>query len=336
MDAIVIILLIVSFGLAFAIGGNDESMSTAVGSRSVSLKVAVIIGATLTFLGCFLLSAGVGKTIGASMLGEDVQYNSMMMLAIILSTTIWLIVASRTGAPISTTHSVVGAIVGVAVVWSISESKNFLLSMSWLKMGNVALGWVISPLFGFLGAAFFQWLLTKILSSRKKGLLQIEQTEKYFIFILLVTVCVTQISRGGNDAANAIGVFYGLIESGDLDGGLINLMLAITGIMMALGLVIIGKNVIKSVGGGLVEMRPSDAFAISLSTTIIIFLATVMGLPISGSHILIFSIIGSGWQKGEKPDKKSFKKMLMSWLLTFPIAAALSGIFYALFLPFLP
>lgn len=334
MDAIVIILLIVSFGLAFAIGSNDESMSTAVGSRSVSLKVAVIIGAALTFLGCFLLSAGVGKTIGASMLGEDVQYNSMMMLAIILSTTIWLIVASRTGAPISTTHSVVGAIVGVAIVWSISGG-NFLSSINWLKMGNVALGWVISPLFGFLGAAFFQWLLTKILSSRKKGLLQIEQTEKYFIYILLVTVCVTQISRGGNDAANAIGVFYGLIESGDLDGGLINLMLAITGIMMALGLVIIGKNVIKSVGGGLVEMRPSDAFAISLSTTIIIFFATVMGLPISGSHILIFSIIGSGWQKGEKPDKKSFNKMLMSWLLTFPIAAALSGLFYALFLPFI-
>lgn len=335
MDAIVIILLIVSFGLAFAIGSNDESMSTAVGSRSISLKVAVIIGAALTFLGSFLLSAGVGKTIGASMLGKDVQYNSMMMLAIILSTTIWLIVASRTGAPISTTHSVVGAIVGVAIVWSISGG-NFLSSINWLKMGNVALGWVISPLFGFLGAAFFQWLLTKILSSRKKGLLQIEQTEKYFIYILLVTVCVTQISRGGNDAANAIGVFYGLIESGDLDGGLINLMLAITGIMMALGLVIIGKNVIKSVGGGLVEMRPSDAFAISLSTTIIIFFATVMGLPISGSHILIFSIIGSGWQKGEKPDKKSFNKMLMSWLLTFPIAAALSGLFYALFLPFLP
>ena len=334
MDAIVIILLIVSFGLAFAIGGNDESMSTAVGSKSVTLKVAIIIGATLTFLGCFLLSAGVGKTIGASMLGESVVYNSMMMLAIILSTTIWLIVASRTGAPISTTHSVVGAIFGVAIVWSISSGHNFISSITWPKMGQVALGWVISPLFGFLGAVLFQYLLTKILKNRKKGLMQIEQTERYFIYILLITVCVTQISRGGNDAANAIGVFYGLIESGDLTGDSISLMLAITGILMALGLVIIGKNVIKSVGGGLVEMRPSDAFAISLSTTIVIFIATLLGLPVSGSHILIFAIIGSGFYKGEKPDRKSFNKMLKSWVLTFPIAAALSGVFYALFLPF--
>ncbi|MHA1728952.1 MAG: inorganic phosphate transporter [Promethearchaeota archaeon] len=333
MEPIVIILLIVSFLLAFGIGANDESMATVVGAKAVTLKVAIIGGGILSFIGCFFLASVVGKTIGASMLGENVEYNSFMMLAIILSTTIWLIVASQTGAPISTTHSVVGSIFGISIVWAIATGNNFLSSLYWPKMGEVILGWVISPIFGFFGAVLFQWLIDKIMKKRSKGLLQVEETEKYFIFMLLAAVCWTQISRGGNDAANAIGVFYGLIESGDLIEESMSLMLFITGIMMAFGLIIVGKNVVKNVGGGLVEMRPSNAFAISISTTIVIFIATVSGLPVSGSHILIFAILGSGWVKGVKPDKKSFGKMVTSWVLTFPVAAGLAGLFYWMFLP---
>jgi PiT family inorganic phosphate transporter len=340
MNPIVIILLIVAFALAFGIGANDESMSTAVGSRAINLKTAVILGGILSFIGCFFLSSGVGKTIGASMLGETVEYNTSMMLAVILSTAIWLIVASRTGAPISTTHSVVGSIFGISIVWAISTSQNYFSSINWSKIMEVVLGWVISPAFGFIGALFIQWILDKILSLRSNGLLQIEKTEKTFIYILLATVCLTQISRGGNDAANAIGVFYGLFESEDANpgSGLSSnyelLLLGITGVMISLGLIIIGRNVIKMVGGSINEMRPSGAFAISFSTTIVILLATVLGLPVSGSHILIFAILGSGWLKGEKPDKKSFRKMVSSWLLTFPVAATLSALFYASFLPF--
>ncbi len=333
MELIVILLIIVSFGLAFAIGANDETLATVVGSKAIPLRIAIIIGAILTFVGTFFLSTGVGKTIGASMLGENVEYNSMMMMAIILSTTIWLIVASKTGAPISTTHSVVGSIFGISIVWSIVTENSFIDSIFWPKMGEVAMGWVFSPLFGFIGAIFFQKLIGKFMKKRSKGLIQIENTEKRFILILLAAVMITQISRGGNDAANAIGVFYGLIESGELLLSDMTWLLLVTGIMMALGLIIIGKNVIKSVGGGLVEMRPSDAFAISLSTTIVLFISTMLSLPVSGSHILIFSIIGSGWVKGEKPDAKSFKKMVMSWILTFPIAAILSAVFYTAFLP---
>ncbi|MCP4763197.1 MAG: inorganic phosphate transporter [archaeon] len=331
MDPIDIILIIFALALAFGIGANDETMATVVGSKVLKLKPAIILGAILAFAGCFWLSAGVGKTIGASMLGEKVEYNSFMMLAIILSTAIWLVVASRTGAPISTTHSVVGSIFGISLVWAISTGNSFMDSIFWPKMGQVVMGWITSPLLGFFGAVLFQFVISKMVKLRSKGLMQIEETEKYFIFVLLGTVCFTQLSRGGNDAANAIGVFYGIFPTeGD---PAITLLLFISGIMLALGLFIVGKNVIKSVGGSLAQMRPSDAFSISIATTIVIFIATLAGLPISGSHILIFAILGSGWVKGEKPDKKSFRKMVMSWVLTFPVAAGLSAIFYFLFLP---
>ena len=90
----------------------------------------------------------------------------------------------------------------------------------------------------------------------------------------------------------------------------------------------IGRNVIKNVGNNLIAIKPSDAFSIELSTSLVLFIATFLGFPVSGTHVLVFSIIGAGMVKGERPDKKSFRKMLLSWIITFPVAAALSAMIY--------
>ncbi|MHA1592156.1 MAG: inorganic phosphate transporter, partial [Candidatus Heimdallarchaeaceae archaeon] len=78
----------------------------------------------------------------------------------------------------------------------------------------------------------------------------------------------------------------------------------------------------------LIAMRPSDAISIELATSITLFLATIFGFPISGSHVLIFAVVGAGMVKGERPNKKAFRKMIISWVITFPIAAALSALIY--------
>jgi inorganic phosphate transporter, PiT family len=331
MDTMVIVLILLMFALAFGIGANDETMATLVGSRIMKLKTAIIIAAVLVFLGVVFLSASVGKTVGASLLGSEVQFNTFMMLAIIISTTIWLVVASKTGAPISTTHSVVGSVFGIAIVWAIQTQNSFIDALNWDKMGNVVIGWVISPILGFGAAYLTQILVNKFIKKRAKGLDSLEDTEKGFMILFVAAVFWTQFSRGGNDSANALGIMYGLIETGDVDASMTYPLLIIAGLVLAAGLVIIGKNVIENVGNNLIEMRPSDAFSIQLSTSVIIFLATILGLPISGSHILIFAVIGAGRVKGEKPDKKSFRKMVISWIVTFPIAAGLSAILYVIF-----
>lgn len=317
--------------LAFAIGANDETMATIVGSRALKLKTTIILGGSLVFIGVLLLSAKVGKTIGKNLLGTTVQYEISMMLAILVSTSIWLVVASQFGAPISTTHSVVGSVFGIAVMYSIQNSVSFVNTLNWSKMGDVALGWVISPILGFLGAYLIQLVVKKFIKVRLKGLDGLERTEKSFIWLLIISVCWTQISRGGNDSANALGILFGLVNSGDVDPSLQFWLVALTGMVLAAGLIIVGKNVIANVGNNLIEMRPSDAFSIQISTSIVIFLATILGLPVSGSHILIFAVIGAGLVKGERPDKKSFRKMVLSWIITFPVAAILSMLCYLVF-----
>ncbi len=334
VDWIVITLLVLMVALAFGIGANDETMATLVGSRAIKVKTAVILGAVFVFIGVLVLSKGVGDTVGRKLLGSDVNYTVYMMLAILISTSIWLVVASKTGAPISTTHSVVGSVVGIGIVLLIDGEADIGGVLNWMQMGRVVLGWVISPILGFIGAYYFQLLINKIIKSKKGGLDNLENTEKGFLWFLIIAVSWTQISRGGNDSANALGIMQGLIASGDLIEGssLVTFLLILTGLVLALGLIIVGKNVIENVGNNLIEMRPSDAFSIQISTSIVVFLATILSLPVSGSHILIFAVIGAGKVKGETPDKKSFRKMVISWILTFPIAALLSALCFVMFL----
>ena len=332
MEILIISLLVLMVLLAFGIGANDETMATLVGSRAIKFKYAIILGSVLVFVGVLFLSASVGKTIGANLLGSEVEYNIFMMFSVLISTTIWLIVASQTGAPISTTHSVVGSVFGISIIWSISEGKRFIDAVNWVKMSDVVLGWIISPVLGFIGAYLFQLLVNKIIKRQQEGLVKLEKMEKIFMYLLIVAVSWTQISRGGNDSANALGIMYGLIESGDLPAAYSLMLTIITGLVLSLGLMIVGKNVIRNVGQNLIEMRPSDAFSIQISTSIVIFLATLLGLPVSGSHILIFAVVGAGRVKGERPDKKSFRKMVLSWIITFPVAAILSALCYVLFL----
>ncbi|MHA1199090.1 MAG: inorganic phosphate transporter [Candidatus Heimdallarchaeaceae archaeon] len=357
MDPVIIVLLILMLVLSFGIGANDETMATLVGSRSIKTKYAIILGAVLAFVGVIFLSEQVGKTIGENLLGYRVVYNHYMLFAIIISTTIWLIVASTTGAPISTTHSVVGSVFGVAIIWSIQQKalvlpthsvistvfgvtstwgfqaeSAFLASLNWGKLGEVALGWVLSPLLGLIGALLLKLLVNKIISKFQKGLDRLEKMERVSSLLLIGIISWTQVSRGGNDSANALGILYGLIESGGNDSVVLDqykIWLVIgVGIMLSLGILIIGRKVIKNVGNNLLDMKPSDGLSIELSTSIVLFVATILGLPVSGTHVLVFAIIGAGFVKGEKPEGKSFRKMLTSWLITFPVAAVLSAVLY--------
>lgn len=336
MEFIIIVLLILMVGLGFGIGSNDETMSTLAGSRVIKTKYVIGLAAILAFIGVMFMSEKVGRTIGENLLGEEVDYNIYMLLAIIVSTTIWLIVASITGAPISTTHSVVGSVFGVAIIWSFSSEGSFVSSMDWGTVGKVALGWVISPILGFIGAFIFKSILDRILSRMQKGLNQLEKIERIFGILLILVISWTQVSRAGNDSANALGIMYGLIETGQLEENLSLYLVVVTGLLKGLGIIAIGRIVIKNVGNNLISLRPSDAFSIELSTSIVLFVATFVGLPISGSQVLIFSVVGAGLVKGERPEKKPFIRIILSWIITFPIAAALSGIIYGIFVGVVP
>lgn len=334
MDFALIFLIFLVLFFSFSLASNDVTMSPVIGSRALSIKSAVIFGGILSFIGCYFFSAGVGKTVGQNLINPSVNYDIPMMLAVVLSTSIWLIIASFTGAPISSTHSVVGSVFGVCIVWAIDSSSSFLDSLNWTVLGNVVLNWIISPMIAFILGYVFQWILKNFLKKFYTNLLKIESIEKFSILFLIITVVWMQISRSGNDSGKVVGFFFALTQSGDIQSNLVNFLIALAGITAALGLILVGKNVLKTVEGSIIGMRPTDAISVALSITITITLYTALGLPISASHTVIFAMFGASRMKGERPEKKSYHKMIKSWFLTFPIAAGLAALFYSIFLIF--
>lgn len=334
MDFALIFLIFLVLFFSFSLASNDVTMSPVVGSRALTIKAAVIFGGILSFIGCYFFSAGVGKTVGQNLINPGVSYDIPMMLAVVLSTSIWLIIASFTGAPISSTHSVVGSVFGVCIVWAINTSSNFLDSLNWITLGNIVVNWLLSPMLAFFLAYILQGILKSILKRFYTNLLRIEAIEKLSISFLIITVVWMQISRSGNDSGKVVGFFFALTQSGDIQSNFVNFLIALAGITAALGLILVGKNVLKTVEGSIVGMRPTDAISVALSITITITLYTALGLPISASHTVIFAMFGASRMKGERPDKKSFHKMIKSWFLTFPIAAGLAAIFYSILLLF--
>ena len=308
---IVIIFLIISILISFGIGANDETFATVHGSRILSMKWILIIGVILGIAGTLILGGGVSKTVGEGIL--NVEINDAVVLTILTSTAIWLITSSIFGLPISTTHATIGAIIGIGLM------LGGLGGIQWETILELSIWWILSPFIGFVVTYYIYKVIHRLLISKLNGFKKFEFTENIFSFILLLVTCWTAFSRAANDCSNSVGILVGV-------GIDINLILLITGISMAGGLVVIGRNVIKNVGN-ITELHPSTAFAAQVPIAIILFLGTIFGIPLSGSHMLVASLVGLARSR-RAPTSKGLWKIVLVWIITFPVAALLAVILY--------
>ena len=326
---LVIVLIILAISLAFAIGANDETLSSLVGAGVLKFKVALLIGGIAVGAGMFSFSfAFVAKTVGSDLLGEGLTYTTFMLLTVLISSIIWLVIGSFAGIPLSSTHSLIGSIVGVVIVYSFLQGGvNPETAFNWVKLGNVVLGWFISPVFGLIITFVLFKIIAKTYLSRLKGLNQIEKSEKNFKWLLLITVIFAEIWVGAN-SGEALGILYGLLDNGSLNMGQYLFYAFICGIASCVGIYIAARYVIRNLASQMIDSRPSEGLIIQLSTALILMVATLLGLPISHSHVIVFCIIGMGLAQKKEVDYKGLGKMGIYWVLTFPIAAALAGFLY--------
>ncbi len=170
--------LIVCAYMAWNIGANDvaNAMGTSVGSRALTLKQAVIIAAIFEFAGAFFAGDAVTETVRKGILeipfsdegtvskaiSQDIAFG---FIAAMMAAAVWLTIATRFGLPVSTTHSIIGGIVGVGLVLEVDHNADYI---NWEKLGEVVLSWIASPLMGAI-IAFFSYMIIKklILDSDK-------------------------------------------------------------------------------------------------------------------------------------------------------------------------
>ncbi|HEY5641562.1 MAG TPA: inorganic phosphate transporter [Woeseiaceae bacterium] len=183
--------------MAWGIGANDvaNAMATSVGSKALTIKQAILVAAVFEFAGAVLAGGAVTSTIrkgivDSSLLADSPELLIYGMLAALLAAGTWLLIASKNGWPVSTTHSIVGAIVGFAAVGIGVEA------VQWGKVGTIVMSWVVSPVTaGFIAYLIYrsvQWLIL----SREDPLARAKRFVPMYIFFAAFTITLVTITKG--------------------------------------------------------------------------------------------------------------------------------------------
>lgn len=319
LEYIIIIFLIISVIISFGIGANDETMAPLYGSRILNMKQILILAAIFAIAGALLLGEGVSKSVGDKILLLDYEASGInqnaVVMTILISTAIVLILSSAFGLPISSTHATIGGIMGLGMFLGGGGGVN------WSTILEMSIWWLASPIVGYT----VTYGVVKLLNKRKlktlKGFKDFERSENKYSYIVLIIICITAFSRAGNDCSNAVGIVIGVGDEINL-----TLLLIMTGFGLAAGVTVLGRIVIKSLGK-MTELRPSTAFAVQVPTAAVMLIGTIQRIPLSGSHLLVASLVGLS-KANKTPMKKGLWKIIAIWLLTFPIAGILSIILY--------
>ncbi|MDD1775833.1 MAG: inorganic phosphate transporter [Candidatus Methanomethylicus sp.] len=336
IDIILLIIgLVLAFIMAVNIGGNDAANPTSptVGSGALSLKKTLAIFAIFTVAGATLQGYMVMKTIGSGIV-ENIDI--IGAIAIVLAASIWIFFSSLRGMAISTGHSIISAVIGYGILKFTFSGLNFSILVS------IVLSWITSPLCAlFFGYAFFKIIEVFILKKQNGN----KKIEKGLKIALIISLCFAAYSFGANDVSHATGVY---IKITGIEGAIPNMstmfFLALYGaIGIVIGGITIGRRVIETLAFKVTRLDIPTALAASLSNAFVVFaFATIpyliwgYGLPISSSYAAVGAIIGASSARSKKSvNIKVSATLVLYWITTVPICAALGGVIYYLFTVFL-
>lgn len=484
-----LLILAIAFGLfmAFNIGGNDvaNSFGTSVGAGTLTMKQALVVAAVFEVSGAVIAGGSVTETVRSGIvdldgLTVDPLGFALIMMSALLGAAVWLLLATRMGWPVSTTHAIIGGIVGAAVTTGLVTGTGGLAMVQWGEIGKIAVSWVLSPLLGGIASfllfgaikrqilapaaraialgsrgyddaeddedddendesedgeqhhmpvtermtelqqsAFAEsaaldltpggpgaelvesaaslskkerkaarkverraayhalekrvpplaaaaamllsamlvfkglnnlglqiplaggllalamialgvWMATTIFARALKKQTISRATFIMFSWMQVFTACAFAFSHGANDIANAIGPFVAVLDV--LRTGAISSEAAVPtaalvafGIALVSGLWFVGRKVIHTVGSGLTAMHPSSGFAAELAAATIVLLASVLGLPVSSTHILIGAVLGVG-VVNHAANWRLMRPIALAWIITLPAAAGIGAV----------
>jgi len=300
--------------VGWSIGANDaaNSFGTAVGSRVITLKRAIILIAIFGFLGAFLQGSHVAKTVGKNIipLNElDKEIATYVALVASIAACGWVVIATYWKMPISTSHSIVGAVAGAGLA--------IHAPVNWKILTDIFVCWLLTP----VGAAVLGYIFYRLFKNILYRLIPRKYLNGVLAGLIIASSCYVAFSWGANDVANATGVVMG--------AGIFspNISIAIGGIAIVLGIVTWGYRVIETVGSEITNLLPMMAFSAQLASAINIHVYSILGIPVSTSHSIVGAIFGVGLVRGVAVvNTRIMKDIVICWLTTPFISGIISFI----------
>lgn len=317
-------LIAIALAFDFLNGLHDaaNSIATVVSTRLLSPVVAVLFAAFGNFAAYWLVGLHVAETVGKGIIDKDAVTPAVVFGALI-GAMFWNIVTWIKGIPSSSSHALIGGLLGAGIAhggFSVVESAG---------TSKTVIAIFLSPVIGFV-LAMGMVLLTSWLF---KGF-QPRRAEGVFKSLHLVSSAAYSISHGGNDAQKTMGIITVLLYStGHLNGEfhvpewvVISCYLAI-----ALGTMSGGWKIIKTMGTKLTKLNHHTGFSASTAGSIVVFGASAMGIPVSTTHAITGSVIGTGAARKASAVRWGVAgRVVTAWFITIPASAAVGAVFYTL------
>lgn len=298
--------------IGWSIGANDaaNSMGTAVGSKVLTLKQAIVLIAIFGFLGAFLQGEHVVKTISRGIVPIDqLDKDLAVYLALVacFGACLWVILATYWKIPISTSHSIVGAVSGAGLAIGAPVKYKALL--------DIFICWIFTP----VGAAVLGYLFYRLFQNTLYRIIPRKYLRASLTFLVITSGCYMAYSWGANDVANATGVIAG---TGILS---LNMSVVIGGLAIVFGILTWGYKVIETIGSEITNLLPIMAFSAQLASALNVHIYTMFGMPVSTSHSIVGAIFGIGLVKGTRVvNMKIMREIIICWLATPFISGVIS------------
>jgi len=306
------LVLLMGIGVGWSIGANDaaNSLGTAVGSRVLNLRQAIILIVIFGFLGAFLQGSHVVKTIGKGIVPMDrLEKNVALYLALVagFAACAWVVLATYWKMPISTSHSIVGAVAGAGLA--------IHAPIKWEVLLDVFICWIFTP----VGAAVLGYMFYRIFKNVLYRIIPRKHLRWSLAVLIILSGCYVAYSWGANDVANAVGVIVG---AGILTA---NTSLALGGLAIVLGIVTWGYKVIETIGSEITNLLPIMAFSAQLASAINVHIYTLFGIPVSTSHSIVGAIFGVGLVRGMRVlNLRIMREIIICWIATPFISGVIS------------
>ncbi len=320
-DALLILIVVLALFFDFVNGFHDtaNAIATSVMTSAIRIPYAILMAAVLNFMGA-LLNTRVAETIGGSIV-EASSITPLVLLSALIAAIAWNLLTWRYGLPSSSSHALIGSLVGVALAMGAKINPEGLF--------KIVLALVISPLLGLVGG-----LCTMILFYRLFRNSPVSKTNRLFRRVQLFSAGFMALSHGGNDAQKAMAIITLTLVAGHLINGPFQVpewVKLACATAMALGTAVGGWRIIRTVGRGIIELRPIQGCAAETVGATVIQAATHLGLPVSTTHVITSAICGVGAAENiYKVNWNVMKNIVFSWFLTLPVAALFAAIVYRL------
>jgi inorganic phosphate transporter, PiT family len=322
MTLSILLLIVLALTFDFLNGFHDSanSIATVVSTRVLSPRLAVIWAAFFNFIAFLFFGLHVANTIGKGIIDIAIIDNGIIF-GTLVGACGWNIITWFFGLPTSSSHALIGGMIGSALVKSGSSSlvwKGIIRTVVFIFVSPVA-GLILGLAFGIL----VYWIFRRSVPLKVDHIFRKGQ---------LFSAALYSLGHGGNDAQKTMGIIASLLFSAGLLGKTFHIPFWIViscHAAIALGTMFGGWRIVKTMGQKVAKLKPIDGFCAELGAATMLFVSSAFGIPVSTTHTITGSIMGVGSLKRLSAVKWGVAgRIVWAWILTIPCSAAISALAY--------